>query len=54
LLFPPELLPGVGSPCPDLRVGLLSSISRADLAAFVVREIVSPVGVGKVMFIRGE
>jgi putative NADH-flavin reductase len=36
-----------------VRVGLMSSISRADIAEFIVREILAPRHVGEAVFIRG-
>lgn len=37
---------------PDVRVGLLSSISRKSLAGFIVNEIESPQYIDKVVFVR--
>jgi putative NADH-flavin reductase len=37
----------------DLRVGLLSKVSRADVAAFILDEILNPHHIGRAVFVRG-
>lgn len=37
---------------PDVRLGMLSSISRADLSAFLVEEILRPRHIGQTVFVR--
>ena len=39
---------------PGVRVGLMSSISRADIAEFIVNEILTPRHVGEAVFIRSR
>lgn len=39
---------------PDVRVGLLSSIAREDLADFLLREALNPQFAGQVVFIRSD
>lgn len=37
---------------PDMRVGLLSSVSRKSLARFIIKEIISPRYIRKTVFVR--
>jgi putative NADH-flavin reductase len=57
LLKPPRLTNGPRSrqfhAAPDLRVGLLSSVSRQDLADFIVEEILAPRHPRQVLFLSG-
>jgi putative NADH-flavin reductase len=58
IIKPPRLTDGVASrhvrAGSDLRVGLLSSISRADLTAFLMDEVEHPRFVGQAVFVTGS
>jgi putative NADH-flavin reductase len=43
---------GVYTAGPKVKVGLLSAVSRADLATFIIRELLSPAHVREIVFIR--
>lgn len=57
LLKPPRLRDRQGARIvqvgPDVRVGLLSSVARSDLASFIVGEILQPRFEAKTLFVRG-
>lgn len=56
IVKPPRLTDGAAKGTwtagPDVRLGMLSSISRDDLSAFLVEEILRPRQIGKAVFVR--